>query len=371
MFATFDEIKQQVQTIIENHTHISNAYSGPVTGIYMLYIDDFSDDSVIPIYVGKTVNFKQRLKQHCRDVDTLNKTAVVDYKIGFLRGVYGMRCPYEGQYKACKIFKYMLDHKCSWADLRMVVLEVCEKEQLAEKEQFWIEELHPAYVGFNQIDSITLQWELRSQPQRHKRLALHEAELFRQYLDYGYSAFNYLHAFANNPYNPYKEELDQRAGKYIVGGLSTEEPQNLADLFGVLYENYEKEHNGARVVIEEKYASFIHDCFEKSKIKSKARENEVIDLMVNNDPCNIIRETFRTKEYLRYYMARNKASIFCGHLLDEFIRSKRDEIDILTSRVQETYQLWADHISVSLTSSRYGLIFPSVPYEGMPLGEIQ
>ena len=177
-----------------------------------------------------------------------------------------------------------LEHNCDWSDLRMAALEFCEKEQLAEKEQLWINKLCPSYMGFNQIDSITLQWELRNQPQRNRELALREAELFGQYMDYGYSALNYLHAFANNPHNPCKDELDQRAAGHISGPLTEEGPKTLMDKFFVLSEEYEKEYALAKPVIEERYAPVIHKIFERCKIKSKARENEIIALMVNYDP---------------------------------------------------------------------------------------
>ena len=370
MFATFSEIKEAVRTIVDSYPHISDDYTGPKTGIYMLYIDDFSDNSIIPIYVGKTLDFKQRLYQHQRDIGVINTMSFADYQMVFLRGAYEMRCPYDGKYKACKIFKYMLDHQCSWKKLRMTVLEPCEKGQLAEKEEFWISKLYPAYVGFNQIDSITLQWNLRNQPQQQRALALKEAELFRQYLDYGYSAFNYLCAFTNNPYNPYKEELDQRSMQRISGPFLQESPQKLMEVFGSLYEDYEKAYRLAKTTIEERYAPVIHELFLKHKIKSKIRENEVIELMVNSDPHNIIPTVYQTKEYLRYYMAQGKARKTCGVQLDEYIRSQSSDLSILTSQVKITYQLWVNHISKSIASSRYGLIFPDATYEIMPIEQV-
>lgn len=371
MFATFDEIKNAVKRIVKSHTYINDEYVGPRSGIYMLYVDNFSDSTVIPIYVGKTVNFRQRLKQHIRDIDLINQTSFADYQTAFLRGAFGMKCPYDGKFKACKIFKYMVDHACVWDDLRMIVLEYCEKEQLEEKEQAWIEKLRPAYVGFNQIDSLTLQWVLKDRPQEYRDLVIHEAELFRYYLDYGYSAFNYLHSFTNCRYNPYKKELDRRAFQHITGELAAEDPKALMDKFFWLYEDYKKEYDIARPIIEQRYASLIHSCFKKCKLNSKAREREVIDLIVNSDPYNAITEVFATKEYLRYYMSRNRASRICGEQLDKFIKSKTIEIRLLTIHVEEKYKLWVDHRIISLASSRYGLIFPSKSFKIMPLGELQ
>ena len=370
MYASFEEIKSTVLSLISSQPHVDNAYAGPKTGIYLLYVDNFSDSSIIPIYVGKTVNFKQRLKQHIRDIDEINKSSFVDYQTGFLRGAYGMRCSHEGKYKACKIFKYMLDHNCQWPDLRMIVLEVCEKEQLSEKEQSWIDRLRPAYVGFNQIDSITLQWLFRDQPQQYRNLILTEAELFRQYLDYGYSAFNYLHAFSDSRYNPYKGELDQRAAKHISGSLPPESPKARMNTFFALYDDYRREFEQARPIIEQRYAPYIHECFEKCKLKSKARENEVIDLMINSDPHNVIQEAFATKEYLRYYMGRNRASKQCGELLSEYIEMCSAEIAPIVRRVTEAYNRWVEYRTASLASSQYGLIFPNAPFSMMPLGEM-
>ena len=135
MFPPFDEIKALVHTIITSSPQINENYKGPKSGIYMLYVNDFSDQSVIPIYVGKTTNFKQRFKQHRHDVEEINGTSFRDYQTGFLRGAYGMKCPYEGHYKACKIFKYMIDHNCQGSALQMLVLEACDIENLDAREQ--------------------------------------------------------------------------------------------------------------------------------------------------------------------------------------------------------------------------------------------
>lgn len=52
----FEEIKNKVKKIIKdkNIEEINNNTDNKNIGIYMIYIDNFNDDKVIPIYIGQS-----------------------------------------------------------------------------------------------------------------------------------------------------------------------------------------------------------------------------------------------------------------------------------------------------------------------------
>ena len=67
---------------------------------------------------------------------------------------------YDGHYKSCKIFQYMVDHNCTLKDFRMIVLEKIDgnsdniQELLDKKEQKYFTEFLPAFFGFNQVNTV-------------------------------------------------------------------------------------------------------------------------------------------------------------------------------------------------------------------------
>lgn len=65
---------------------------------------------------------------------------------------------YDGRFKACKIFKYMVEHNCKLSDLKMIVLEELEEEnEINKKEIELIEKYLAPYFGFNQLTMVT-EW---------------------------------------------------------------------------------------------------------------------------------------------------------------------------------------------------------------------
>lgn len=92
----------------------------------MIYIDNFNDDKVIPIYIGQTGygknrNFQNRYKEHLQKIMALNRLEFNYYKELLLDNFY------DGHYKTCKIFQYMVDHSCTLKDFHMIVLEKIEE----------------------------------------------------------------------------------------------------------------------------------------------------------------------------------------------------------------------------------------------------
>ena len=138
----FEKIKNKVKKIIKdrNVEEINNNTDSKNIGIYMIYIDNFNDDKVIPIYIGQTGygknrNFQNRYKEHLQEIMALNRLEYNYYKELLLDNFY------DGHYKSCKIFQYMVDHNCTLKDFRMIVLEKIDgnsdniQELLDKKEQ--------------------------------------------------------------------------------------------------------------------------------------------------------------------------------------------------------------------------------------------
>ena len=59
---SYAEIKQQVLEIINQNKHneVNRKTIFKESGIYMLYVDCFDDDNIIPFYIGQTNNFQER-----------------------------------------------------------------------------------------------------------------------------------------------------------------------------------------------------------------------------------------------------------------------------------------------------------------------
>ena len=43
------------------------------SGIYMIYIDCFEDEKIIPIYIGKSTDIQKRYKSHYQEILALNR----------------------------------------------------------------------------------------------------------------------------------------------------------------------------------------------------------------------------------------------------------------------------------------------------------
>ena len=151
----FDEIKNKVIEIINsgNYEEITMDSNNKKVGIYMIYVNKFDDKKIIPIYIGQTGNgknrnFKNRYKEHLQEIMALNRFKYELYKENLLENFY------DGHYKACKIFQYMIDNNCTLKDFRMIVLEELDEtnsnieELLDEKEQEYFSKFLPAFFFF-------------------------------------------------------------------------------------------------------------------------------------------------------------------------------------------------------------------------------
>lgn len=188
--ATFSSVKSRVLELIKSNkarevTH-ATAYKGG--GIYLLYVDDFSDERILPFYIGQTVDFQQRHQQHLRQILSLNRLRKDCYEYALASNLY------NGNYRACKIFSYMMRHRCTLDQLHMIILDESNDEiDRTAQESAYIDELFAPFFGFNQMACIS-QYRTYTPgppPEEYIRQLRTDAEKLTVFSEYGYCAFNW------------------------------------------------------------------------------------------------------------------------------------------------------------------------------------
>ncbi len=308
----FEELKNKVKEVVKNNANneINNNSNNKNIGIYMIYIDNFNDDKIIPIYIGQTGcgknrNFQNRYKEHLQEVMALNRLKYDYYKCVLLSNFY------DGHYKACKIFQYMVDHSCTLKDFHMIILEELDEddeklqELLDQKEQKYFSQYLPAFFGFNQINTITkgnkeIFASLNENGKYVKsdkllRYELEDCENFIKYFGYGYTKFNYYHCYSkthiieeNDKEISYelKEKKDLLKNKYYDENKFKEHRDKLPKLEekrnGIIknIENYKNQ-------FEEIYAPKIKEYCKENKIGIKQKYKDIVDMLIYQMENNI------------------------------------------------------------------------------------
>lgn len=200
MQTEFLEIKSAIlKTINASEEEVLPTTKIKKSGIYMIYVDCFDDEKIIPVYIGKSTDIQKRYKSHYQEILALNRLSYDEYKKYTQIGLY------DGAFKTCKIFKYMVEHNCSLSDYHMIPLEYCDENALAEREQFYINEFKSEYFGFNQINAKSLYMEYihtREIPDvavRYFNAVNRNAVLLKKYWGFGFTVFNYEYAFYKSP----------------------------------------------------------------------------------------------------------------------------------------------------------------------------
>ena len=205
----FKRLKNEVKELIKNKFEVKSDTKITVAGIYMIYLDHFDDNRIIPIYIGRSNNIQRRYKEHYCEILSLNRLSYDEYKKYNYLGIY------DGSFKSCKIFKYMIDNKLTLKDFHFIVLECCLEEELDIKEQYYIEKFKSEYFGFNQLnlktfypsyifynrENNTLLYE------KYIEIFLKNCNNIIKYYDYGFMKFNYNYAFPiSSVFSPYSNE---------------------------------------------------------------------------------------------------------------------------------------------------------------------
>lgn len=328
----FEEIKNKVKKIIKdrNVEEINNNTDSKNIGIYMIYIDNFNDDKVIPIYIGQTGygknrNFQNRYKEHLQEIMALNRLEYNYYKELLLDNFY------DGHYKSCKIFQYMVDHNCTLKDFRMIVLEKIDgnsdniQELLDKKEQKYFTEFLPAFFGFNQVNTVVeankeffanfnnLEGFVASD--KLLNYELDDCENFIKYFGYGYTKFNYYHCYPKTytvGENSKKIEYELRDKKELLKNKYYDENKfkKYNDKLPKLEKKYEKNNEELqqnKKIFEERYEPEIKEYCQKYKIGIIQKYQDIVDVLIYQDKENIID--------FKKYLKRKKIDV---NILDNF-----------------------------------------------------
>ena len=379
-----DDIKKQVMDLIEENVHreVTFATNHKVSGIYMLYVDHFSSDTIVPFYIGQSGDIQKRYGDHVKEVMALNRISYEEYMAYFF--AYGT--PYlDGTYKACKIFKYMIENKCTLKDLRMVILEEVEKKELKEREQAYFEKLSPAFLGFNQMNTIHEVNQLKYATEINDDFISKFLHVFQKDLDhllhyntFGYTQFNYEKCFPKGlsffeeriellqertvfQYEKAKSDLEkvkilfpQEEPIYDI-----EKSQKLIDAAKVSFQCSEATYQDAVLALE---ASLIEKFEELEIYKTIAPINNFIKSIV-------LEEEPKFKNYFLRYTKSVECEIDFYELFDNQIAIVKDASlhrNTKEEQVQTAKSAYDDCI-VENRKQAYRFIFPSDPYPRFPL----
>ena len=178
---SFENIRERVIGLLHSGLEeVNNKTKYKCGGIYMIYVDDFMDSKIIPCYIGKTSDFQRRHKQHIMKIMALNHFSSKYYN-ELLFDRY-----YDGKFMYCKMFAYMVNHKCTFNQLHMVILEKIDSEELRSVvEDKYISDLCTPYVGFNQLKSHTYDIIMHNEEHTERRRiwkeSNHEDEMIAGY----------------------------------------------------------------------------------------------------------------------------------------------------------------------------------------------
>ena len=316
----FEEIKNKVKKIIKdkNIEEINNNTDNKNIGIYMIYIDNFNDDKVIPIYIGQTGygknrNFQNRYKEHLQEIMALNRLEFNYYKELLLDNFY------DGHYKTCKIFQYMVDHSCTLKDFHMIVLEKIEEnsdniqELLDKMEQKYFKKYLPAFLGFNQINTVVEAnkefFENLNNPagfiasDKLLNYELEDCENFIKYFGYGYTKFNYYHCYPKTytvGKNSRKIEYELRDKKELLKSKYYDENKfkEYDDKLPKLEKKHEKNNKELqqnKKLFEEQYEPKIKEYCQNYKIGIIQKYQDIVNLLIYQNKEDII----NFKKYLK------------------------------------------------------------------------
>ncbi|WP_368901884.1 excinuclease ABC subunit C [Oceanobacillus oncorhynchi] len=381
-----NRLKYQVKQLIEcnSHREVTPQTKYETSGIYMIYIDSFNNDKVVPIYIGQSKDIQRRYKQHYSEILALNRLSHDEYERYFFSKGSSF---YEGNFKSCKIFKYLLENNCTLQDFRMLILDEVEIEKLEEKEQEYFRRLLPSFFGFNQFNSF-----LKSLPFRFSNTQMTEVEIrdyldvimediqrIHVYYDYGFTKFNFEHSMLSPKNIDYLLKGKEQWSKDTL--LKFEKVNSELD---DLYKQYKPDYDEMRPVIDKKdklYGDYKIARFEfsraldalKSDINKEFRKQKLYSEKAKEDFINsVIHEgnTEHKKQFQDYLKSRN-----CDV---DFYRIFQNHIDEVQKKYEtknntgKPYQEIADKIQdwvIQNRSERYKMIFPSCQFEPFALGD--
>jgi len=378
----FDEIKFEVNTLIKKNSQreVTPKTKSNISGIYLIYIENFTSDEIVPIYVGQAKDIQKRYKQHLTEILALNRLSFEEYHRYFFSKSSSF---YEGKFKTCKIFKYMIENKCTLQDFRMIILEEVNEDLLDEKEQKYFQRLLPSFFGFNQFNSFLKQLKFRfsnSQPSKSEiddylEVLLEDINGINSYYKYGFTTFNFEHSLTKN-ISFLLEEKDKLGSdtllKYDEVNMKLNElcKRYITD-FEDIQRFWEKKNKRLKAykIAKDEYKQALNTL--EKEISQKFREldiynDEAIELftysVIHKDKPKYIK---LFKKHLKSKKCKsNFYKIFDKQIKD--VKNKLEESDNNKILYNEVLDLYLER-EAEVRPERYKMIFPSRKFESFSL----
>lgn len=334
----------------------------------MLYIDYFEDETIIPIYIGQTMDLQKRWKDHKKKILALNHFSYDFLFEMFYSEKYFDRPYYNGQFMAIKFFTYMIKHHLKISDLKMIVLEFSQSVALDNLEQRYIQSYYSSLVGFNQLSSLTLR-------KAKKDSKLVESALFWEignlefFKDCGFTKFNYLYSFGiPHPDDPnfQIENSLREAGENLKTRLSDyykfeKNPKE------VEMDNLYKRNSELRSLIEvfkQETGQKLDDLFLELKIGNK----KIIQDFHLYIATEYVDERQQIENRLRKYWSNRKLSKNFDDIGLEIYFAKFDEIlDSISKNNNSSTSLLKEAAILAPKYSVFSLLFPNKYSDSFPL----
>lgn len=356
--ASFDAIKSRVRSIIDEKkcNEVNRKTDVKKAGIYMMYVDCFDDDRIIPFYIGQTNNFQERFKKHFSEILSLNRLDYRCYKYALLHGLY------NGHYRPCKIFTYMVNHGCELKDVHMIVLEEIdsEKERL-KKETEYINELCAAFVGFNQMNCVSnyidYNYGVYTKSEFAEIVNL-DMQLLMQYWEYGYNVFNWF--LANGHFSEKQKEI-------FLSSVSDKRYDEIIKVKTRLYEIM-REVNDIRIyngTTSEKLAWTICEkdilqFFKHHGLKSELKQKLVVSILL----FDIENQKKDLSSYLRRCKGSDSTDII-GILNTKYGKELKPIRETIKANQQKYRDLEIEKEKIGIVV--YELLLPTKEYKSHPL----
>jgi adenylate kinase family enzyme len=379
-----NKIKYQVKQLIKDNLYreVTPETKHSISGIYMIYIDHFTSEKVVPIYIGQAKDIQRRYKQHLSEILALNRLSNDEYNKYFFSKSNSF---YEGKFKASKFFKYMLENDCTLQDFRMIILEEVEVEYLDKKEQEYFQRLLPSFFGFNQMNSFLKQLKLRfsnspmsnGEIDDYLSILLEDIKGIHSYYDKGFTRFNFEHSIPENiskllknkelldndillKFEEVKLSLYELCKRYIP---NFEEIHRLREKKNKLYEDYKIAKDECYDALDILKRDVIEKFVELKIYNEDAIKNFIYSIEYEKNP--------KYKELFHKYLKSIKCKLNFYEIFDEQIKDvkkkleERNNKDVPYSEVLDLFQKREDEIR----PKRYKLIFPSCQFESFSLGD--
>lgn len=332
----FSEIKQNVKQLIQNNVdkEITRNTNHKLPGVYLLYVNDFSDNKIIPFYIGQTDNFQRRHFEHLSEIMALNRLSYDNFMYYLINNYFA------GQYKSIKIFSYLLSHNLRLENIRMVALEIIDDPELrTQKEVELINKLYAPFLGFNQYNTISGLSKFKpyeDTSQFIKENFAKDLENIKILFHYGYNIFNC--SLINNTIETYfPNEYKLLFSDKVFNELSYH--VSLSDELKKRRHELSIQIGREQQKIKNIITPYVNNFFITNGLKSKDKQKDIINYYVYDQ-----KDTFNSiEEYIKRCSKNNKSFFNAISSEKELLEQIKEINEKLNSLNNEAVQLKTEH----------------------------